>query len=90
MNTYKTITVNPRCDTRRNWIKINPTLKDKEFVVVYVNKWLTMYKIGDGKRAFKKLPYRTMKHCVENGYIYGQIVNAPEYFVQLVINWKEN
>lgn len=89
MNTYKTMTIIPKRDTRQNWIKHNPVLNDKEYAVVYINKWLTMYKIGDGKRTFKKLPYRSLKHCVENGYIYGQIMNNPEYFVQLVINWKE-
>ena len=46
METYP-LTIRPRCDTENEWIKYNPVLKYKEFVVS-VDKNGARYKIGDG------------------------------------------
>ena len=90
MSNMTTITVVPRRDTNKNWCKQNPVLDDKEFVIVHIGKYLRLYKLGDGVRTYKKLPFRSWKYCLENGYFYGTVKHIPNKIVQLVINWKEN
>lgn len=63
METYP-LTIRPRCDTEDEWIKYNPVLKYKEFVVS-VDKNGARYKIGDGEHVYKG--YAVCEDCHNNG-----------------------
>lgn len=68
MKTYS-LTIRPRCDTENEWIKYNPVLKDKEFVVS-INKDGARYKIGDGTSEYDELQFVPLEMAITNGIIY--------------------
>ena len=59
METYP-LTIRPRCDTENEWIKYNPVLKYREFVVS-VDKNVARYKIGDGISKYDKLQFVSLE-----------------------------
>ena len=46
-----------RRDTAANWEKKNPILLDGERIAVYTNAGAVRYKIGDGVKTYKQLPF---------------------------------
>ena len=68
METYP-LTIRPRCDTENEWIKYNPILKYREFVVS-VDKNGARYKIGDGISKYDKLQFVSLEMAITNGIIY--------------------
>lgn len=68
METYP-LTIRSRCDTENEWIKHNPVLKYKEFVVS-VDKNGVRYKIGDGISKYDKLQFVSLEMAITNGIIY--------------------
>ena len=68
METYH-FTIRPRCDTENEWIKYNPVLKYREFVVS-VDKNVARYKIGDGISKYDKLQFVSLEMAITNGIIY--------------------
>ena len=68
METYP-LTIRPRCDTENEWIKCNPILKYREFVVS-VDKNGARYKIGDGISKYDKLQFVSLEMAITNGIIY--------------------
>lgn len=63
------LTIRPRCDTENEWIKYNPILKYREFVVS-VDKNGARYKIGDGISKYDKLQFVSLEMAITNGIIY--------------------
>ena len=68
METYP-LTIRPRCDTENEWMKYNPVLKYREFVVS-VDKNGVRYKIGDGISKYDKLQFVSLEMAITNGIIY--------------------
>lgn len=68
METYP-LTIRPRCDIENEWIKYNPVLKYKEFVVS-IDKDGARYKIGDGISKYDKLQFVSLEMAITNGIIY--------------------
>jgi len=62
-------------DSRENWNKHDPILKDSEIVVVrdYDEEKVlkkVAFKLGDGVHKYSELPFVPLLECIEKGYIY--------------------
>lgn len=60
-----------RGDTETNWLKADPVLADREFVLVASNeqrpRTYDQHKIGDGEHRFSELPYRGLPAVQSRG-----------------------
>ncbi len=45
-------------DTSANWTKNNPVLLDGELVIVITNSGEERFKIGDGTKKYRQLPFQ--------------------------------
>lgn len=76
-NLFRSLTILPRRDKEQNWIRKNPTLRQKEICVVYTDEG-TKYKLGDGKTNYIHLPFVSIETVLEQGVMY-----APNYLVRV-------
>lgn len=45
-------------DTEANWESKNPVLLDGEIIIVTTTSGDTRFKVGDGKKTYKQLPFQ--------------------------------
>ena len=70
------LTVLPRQDLEENWVKNNPILKDKEFVIS-IDENIIGYKLGDGEHCYSDLTFVDLFKGIMLGRVY---VPQPSFF----------
>lgn len=63
------LTIQLRRDTRQEWDRENPILRQKELVAV-LDENDVKFKLGDGKSKFSELPYVSLEYGLQRGFIY--------------------
>lgn len=81
-------TILPRRATAKKWKEVNPIIRKKEFIVVET-RFGFKYKLGDGKTAYKLLPFVSLFDGLQNGFIYTQDSEVPSVRIRFMSENEE-